>query len=614
MAAFDFSQSFQGINGALTTLGKRFQEQADSEALLKAFDQSQGAIAAARNPAQTGVTPAPMPLTGSSDYFGRTRSAESSGDDAAKNPRSTATGRYQFLDGTWAGLMKSNPELGLTADGRSDPQQQEKAMRAFTGQNADALRSKGIDPTDRNLYMAHFLGGGAAPNFINAVRQDPSVPATSLVDARVAAANRPVFFNADGTPRTAGEVYARMTNRFGDGSTAVAALGGGGGAQPIQVAQAAPQGQADAPAPGAAEAQGFAIPGAQPATRENVNGAMIRSLLANPGTRDMGKALWTQAMTGKQFGFQVVGDQLYRTDPTRGTVEAVGVTNPKTQLDMENTRADIALKNRQLAEKKLTTFSTPDGKTYSFDPATGVTTPIADGAKPNPKQSITGQDGALYSFDPESGQYVKQVTLGPKSSDVTELRKEVQGLPSYKNMAMAAPIYKSMLDTAGRNTKASDLNLVYGLGKIMDPGSVVREGEMIMVKNSAGMSEQLIGAINALNGGAALTPETRQALMQEAHSRMQSYQQLFDQDMGQYDGIIQRRGMNRPDVIPEFGAFEPYKAPAKPQKPAAAVPSVKPGSKPVPPQAVRALREDPSRAEEFDAYYGQGMSKRILGK
>ena len=226
-----------------------------------------------------GVAPqaaAPAPAAG---YFANARSAESSGDDAAKNPNSTATGRYQFLRGTWDGLMKSNPELGLTADGRNDPQQQERAMRAFTAQNAEALRAKGIQPSDGNLYMAHFLGAGAAPNFISAVQQDPTVPAASLVTPQVARANAAVFFNRDGSPRSAGEVYQRMTARFGSGSTAVASMGGGGA--PVQVAQAQDGPQADIPAQGAAPAQGFAVPGGEASIANDPRVISLQRALAN---------------------------------------------------------------------------------------------------------------------------------------------------------------------------------------------------------------------------------------------------------------------------------------------------------------------------------------------
>lgn len=230
-----------------------------------------------------GLSAASPATPGEGDYFSRTRSAESSGNDAARNPASTATGRYQFLEGTWNGLMKSNPELGLTPDGRTDPQQQERAMRAFTAQNAEALKAKGIAPTDANLYVTHFLGAGAAPNFISAVQQDPSVPATSLVSPQAAAANRAVFYNRDGTPKTAGDVYAQMAGRFGNGSTAVA----GAQAAPVQMAQAPAEAgdpRADLPAAGASEAQGFVIPGSGQVVDQ-------QTLASNPRVQNMVRAL-----------------------------------------------------------------------------------------------------------------------------------------------------------------------------------------------------------------------------------------------------------------------------------------------------------------------------------
>ncbi len=164
----------------------------------------------------------------------------------------------------------------------------------------------------------------------------------------------------------------------------------------------------------------------------------------------------------------------------------------------------------------------------------------------------------------------KRVTaqgLPAAQDDVSKLRTEIQGLPSYKNLSQAAPIYTAMFDAASRNSKASDLNMVYGLGKIMDPGSVVREGEMLMVKNAAGLSEQVLGAINALNGGAALTPETRIALMQEAKGRVDSYKQAFDNDVKQYQGIVERNRMNPADVIPPNQTFEPFERAGPPVPP-----------------------------------------------
>jgi hypothetical protein len=163
--------------------------------------------------------------------------------------------------------------------------------------------------------------------------------------------------------------------------------------------------------------------------------------------------------------------------------------------------------------------------------------------------------------------------------DATKLRADVRSLPSYKNISEAAPIYKTMLETAGRDSKASDLNLVYGLGKIFDPGSVVREGEMVMVKNTASLPDWLVGSINSLNGGARLQPETRKAILAEAHSRMNSYAQMYEQETGMYRGIAESNRINPDHVIGKFGPFEPWAGPGA--APQAGAPQTQPQAAPI---------------------------------
>lgn len=119
-------------------------------------------------------------------YFANTRRAESGGNDMARNPNSSATGRYQFLDATWADLAQRHPELGLTPDGRNDPAQQEAAMKAFTMDNARQLKGAGVGVNPGTLYAAHFLGAGGASKVLGA---DPATPVASLVGPEVIQAN-----------------------------------------------------------------------------------------------------------------------------------------------------------------------------------------------------------------------------------------------------------------------------------------------------------------------------------------------------------------------------------------------------------------------------------------
>lgn len=114
------------------------------------------------------LTPDALGLSSREGYFNAIRAAESSGDDQADNPRSSAYGRYQFTSGTWQGLVERYPDAGLTANGRGDPRQQEIAIRLFTSENERALAGAGIHGTNANLYAAHFLGAGDAKRVLKA--------------------------------------------------------------------------------------------------------------------------------------------------------------------------------------------------------------------------------------------------------------------------------------------------------------------------------------------------------------------------------------------------------------------------------------------------------------
>jgi hypothetical protein len=141
----------------------------------------------------------------------RIRRAESK-TDRDKNPDSSATGRYQFVEDTWIKLYERNYNAaGMSRDEilakRYDPEAQEKLMRVFTRGNAAILRNAGYTDSPGNLYLAHFLGASGAKSVLGA---DPSTPIEKLVSADAMRSNRSILQG-----KTAADIVAWAAKKMG---------------------------------------------------------------------------------------------------------------------------------------------------------------------------------------------------------------------------------------------------------------------------------------------------------------------------------------------------------------------------------------------------------------
>jgi hypothetical protein len=132
----------------------------------------------------------------------------------------------------------------------------------------------------------------------------------------------------------------------------------------------------------------------------------------------------------------------------------------------------------------------------------------------------------------------------------TDLRKEFNDLPQTKKFINAAPAYNAIVDASTRNNKQADINLVYGLAKLYDPDSVVREGEYDTIARSQTIPEWLKGQAASLTGmGGKLTPATRTQILQEARGRLSSYETEYNAARQTYEGIATQRGANPQNVF-----------------------------------------------------------------
>ena len=115
------------------------------------------------------------------------------------------------------------------------------------------------------------------------------------------------------------------------------------------------------------------------------------------------------------------------------------------------------------------------------------------------------------------------------------------------------PAYSAIVDATKRNTPQADINLVYGIAKLYDPTSVVREGEYATVANSPNIPERVKGWAQYLQGGGKLTPEVKNQILQEASGRINSYESEYAKAREGYVGIAKARMLNPDFVIPPTG-------------------------------------------------------------
>lgn len=167
------------------------------------------------------------------DFLLKQAEIESGLNPYAKASTSSATGPFQFVNGTWLRMVeKYGDHVGLSEqaaalrenklDGeakaellalRTDVGISGKMAAHFALENAQALASSGLNnigPTE--LYLAHFLGAGGAKDFLTGMRANPNGPAAEALPA-AARSNTNVFYN-NGSPRSFTEIYTRFAQKF----------------------------------------------------------------------------------------------------------------------------------------------------------------------------------------------------------------------------------------------------------------------------------------------------------------------------------------------------------------------------------------------------------------
>lgn len=105
-------------------------------------------------------------------------------------------------------------------------------------------------------------------------------------------------------------------------------------------------------------------------------------------------------------------------------------------------------------------------------------------------------------------------TTGTKLTDQSALRN--QYLQQSKDFVQVRDAFGKVAAATKNPSAAGDLALIFNFMKILDPGSVVREGEFATAQNAASVPDRVRNMYNRVMSGERLNPDQRQDFIEQA--------------------------------------------------------------------------------------------------
>jgi len=183
-------------------------------------------------------------------------------------------------------------------------------------------------------------------------------------------------------------------------------------------------------------------------------------------------------------------------------------------------------------------------------------------------------------------QRLKQAQADQLAAGVIPAEKRPEAERNFrKEYSDQTKVYQDVKASYGRvlssdDSAVGDLSLIFGYMKMLDPGSVVREGEFATAQNAAGIPERIQNIYNRIVSGERLNSDQRKAFKGQAERLFKQAGQQEAQVRAGIERIAKNYGLNTANIFytPEDVA---------PVAPGAAAPAPTPRPAPAPAPAAR---------------------------
>lgn len=168
------------------------------------------------------------------------------------------------------------------------------------------------------------------------------------------------------------------------------------------------------------------------------------------------------------------------------------------------------------------------------------------------KASELTESGQRVYRDPITGEVKAEDVAGfrakPEEVDVfkqeSDFRKEFNGLPQVKDFALRSSGLGTVLASAQDPTPAGDISLIFAYMKMLDPNSVVREGEFATAQSAGSIPETIWAKYNQALEGTRLADTVRQDFVDRAQRIYDSAAKDFGKVYTRYEDIAKRSNLD----------------------------------------------------------------------
>lgn len=280
----------------------------------------------------------------------------------------------------------------------------------------------------------------------------------------------------------------------------------------------------------------------------------LRQLLLDRAARGIGTGgglLNTQATGGLLgnlnpllLGASIIGSGMQGRDPFSSVLPAATQTAQLQQLLTPE-------------EKERRIVKGADGFQYYADTGERVLPGVKTSTKdPKERRIVKDIEGRQRYADTGELVFPGVKTPPPKDESAKIKRESIKSFqqiykdnPTVKNYNTAQEQLNKVLAGAEQDSAAGDVSLIFTFMKVLDPTSVVREGEQATASNAAGIPSRVRNAFNKALTGEKLSEEQRKDFVNTAIKLFRSNTQSLDIFRNSFSNALSERDIKKSDIF-----------------------------------------------------------------